>query len=94
MDGFPKSMVIKFQINSNFHNNMIFKFDYECEYFNHDKGQHKGCKTRTKIDEYDSTFQIYAQHGRNIVMHPRTSQSLVSLYVPRIILTKVQGPKP
>jgi hypothetical protein len=60
MDEFPKSMVIKLQINSNFYNNVIFKFDYVCEYFNHDKGQSKGCKT--KIDEYYSIFQILVHH--------------------------------
>ncbi len=62
MDKFPKSMVIKFQIKFNFYNNVIFKSNYVCEYFNHDKGQNKGCKTRTKIDEYYSTFQIPTQH--------------------------------
>lgn len=51
MDEFPKSMVIKFLINSNFYNNVIFKSNYVCGYFNHDKGQGKGCKTETKIDE-------------------------------------------
>jgi hypothetical protein len=51
MDEFPKSMVIKFQINSNFYNNVIFKSNYVCGYFNHDKGQGKGCETKTKIDE-------------------------------------------
>jgi len=61
MDKFPKSMVIKFQINSNFYNNVIFKSDYVCEYFNHDKGQIKGCKTKAKIDENYSTFQIPTQ---------------------------------
>ncbi len=44
-------------------------------------------------------FKYPPNTGRNIVMHPRTSQSLVSLYVPRIIWTRiiwtrVQGPKP
>jgi hypothetical protein len=63
MDEFPKSMIIKFQINSNFlNNNVIFKSNYVCGYFNHDKGQDKGCKTETKIDEYYPTFQIPAQH--------------------------------
>lgn len=51
MDEFPKSMVIKSQINSNFYNNVILKSNYVLGYFNHDKGQGTGCKTETKIDE-------------------------------------------
>jgi hypothetical protein len=40
MDRFPKLMVIiKFQVNSNFYNKVIFRSEYVCEYFNHDKSQ-------------------------------------------------------
>jgi hypothetical protein len=39
MDGFPKlTIIIKFKVNSNFYNKVIFRFEYVCEHFNHDKG--------------------------------------------------------
>jgi hypothetical protein len=47
MDEFPKSMIIEFQISSKFYNNIIFKSNYVYEYFDHDKGESKKCKTKT-----------------------------------------------
>ncbi len=40
MDKFPKlTIIIMFKVNSNFYNKVIFRSEYVCEHFNHDKGQ-------------------------------------------------------
>ncbi len=41
MDGFLKSTIIRFGVNSSFYNKAVFRSRYICGYFNNDQGEGK-----------------------------------------------------
>jgi hypothetical protein len=54
----------------------------------------KNAKPKPKSMNITRFFKYPPNIGREIVMHPGTSQSLVSLYVGRIIWTRCKDQKP